>query len=397
MDGALNNVKVLDFTQAYAGATCTLILRELGADVLKVERVDGGDTTRTQPPITEGGEGCNFVALNRGKKGITLNLSSPRGREIALKFAEWADVAMENFRPGVMDRLGLGYADLKKVNPKIIYVSVCGFGHTGPRTMEPGYDVIAQVSGGISCIEGFPHDSPAICGIPIGDYLAPLYATIAILAALNYRTLTGVGQAIDISQQDAVWNLVGIQQGAHYFYTGKTPRRFGNTIPTQCPFGIYPAKDGHVVICVATVGQWELLVKTMGRHDLVGDERYVTSNARVARREEVDAIMKEWTEVRTKQEIYDIMKAAALPCTVVPTFEEVTTDPQLLSRNMVVEIEQVLSGKMRMPGSVFKMSETPGNVAFPAPFLGQHNYEVYSRMLGLNEAQIKELQDEGVI
>jgi crotonobetainyl-CoA:carnitine CoA-transferase CaiB-like acyl-CoA transferase len=397
MERALEKIRILDFGQAYLGSFCTLLLRELGAEVIKIERPAGGDILRTQPPLTEAGESINFIVFNRGKKNITLNLASEMGHDICLELVKWADVTVENFRPGVMDRLGLGYEEVSKVNPRIIYASLSGFGKTGPRSSEPGFDVIAQAAGGIPCIEGFPDDPPSISGIPLGDYIAPFYATIAILAALNYRSETGEGQMIDISQQDAIWALVGMQQGVHYFLTNKIPQRFGSGMPTQVPFGIYPAKDGHVVIAIGTVAQWETFLKVIERDDLIGVERYATANDRVNHRDEVNALVTEWTETRSKEEIVNILKANRLACTLVHDFPEVANDSQLLFRDMIIEVEQILSGKVKMPGSVFKLSKTPGNVRFPSPFLGEHNYEIYCGMLGYSEEEIKKLQDEGII
>ncbi|MBI2869680.1 MAG: CoA transferase [Chloroflexi bacterium] len=397
MAKALEGIKVLDFTQVYVGSLCTLLLRELGAEVVKIERPGTGDMVRTQPPFIPGGqESANFIAFNRGKKGITLNLASAKGRRLCLEMAKKADIVVENFRPGVMDRLGLSYEEIRGINPGIVYASASGFGHTGPRSHEPGFDMVAQVAGGVTCVEGFPDMPPIPSAVPIGDCLAPLYAAIAILAALRFRAVSGQGQWIDISQQDSVWSLVALQFGAPYFATGQIPRRWGTAIPSHTPFGIFPAQDGYVVLCVGTTDQWEGLLRALGREDLVGVERLRTAAGRVSNRAEVETLVREWTVTRPKAEILAAWQAFRLPCTVVPEFTDVVSDPQLLARDMIVEIDQPGSGRLKMPGSVLKLSRTPGDPVAPSPGLGQHNQEVYTD-LGLTAADIEALRREGVI
>ncbi len=399
MAKALDGVKALDFTRVYAGPFCTKLLGDLGAEVIKVEIPGGGDSTRTIPPLIKEveGEGYLFVLLNHGKKSTTLNLRSERGRDICRELTKRADVVVENFAPGVMDNLGLGYEELSKIKPLLIYASVSGFGQTGPRRSQTAYDMVAQAMGGMMSVTGFPDGPPVKAGPCVADFVGGLYATISILAALHHRSKTGEGQMIDISLQDAVWSITAVDFGPNYFLTGEIPQRLGNGLPLVTPYNVYPARDGWVVIVITTVGHWETFLRVIGREDLLGVQKYATMPQRINHRHEVDALVEEWTKTRSVQEIVDELGGAHLPCSPVPEFDEVANDPQLLSREMITEVEQTLTGKVKVLGSVFKLSKTPGEVKSPAPFLGEHNYEVYSNILGYSEQEIKKLQSDGII
>ncbi|MBE0415997.1 MAG: CoA transferase [Dehalococcoidia bacterium] len=396
MAKALDGIKVLDFTRALAGPFCTLQLAELGAEVIKIEIPEGGDLMRGSPQ-TVGDENYMFIVANRGKKSITLNLSSERGREICKELVKKVDVLVENFSPGVMDRLGLGYEELKKVNPGLIYASSSGFGHTGPRSSQTAYDMIIQAMSGYMSVNGYPDSPPTKGGGAIGDTIPALYNTISILAALHYRARTGEGQHIDISMQDCMWAILGPTEVSCYFRTGEDPPRMGNRERDVGPYGAYTAKDGYVVIAVVTVGQWQNFLRIIGREDLIGVEKYATQAERSKHMDEVDALVEEWTRERTMKEIVNTLNDAHLPCSPIPTFAEAANDPQILSRGMVTEVEQVISGRLKVPGSPFKLSKTPGDPTAPAPFLGQHNYEVYSNVLGYSEQEISKLADDGII
>ncbi|MFC1916666.1 CaiB/BaiF CoA transferase family protein [Chloroflexota bacterium] len=397
MAKALEDVKVLDFTQVFAGPFGTMMLKDLGADVIKVERPDGGDSVRNMPPFTAGHESGQFININRGKKSITLNIASEKGLQIAKELVKKVDVVVENFRFGVMDRQGLGYEELSKVNPRIIYASSSGFGHTGPFRDRPSLDVIAQSMGGMISINGFPGDPPVKVGVAVGDFLSTFYGTIAILAALHYRTITGEGQEIDISMQDAVWALTTIEHGPTYFLNNEIPPRRGNGYVGASPDLIHETKDGCVIIAGGNNAQFEKLLRIIGREDLIGDERYSTSAGRVNHRAELNDLVREYTRTVTEEEILDKCIKAGVACSPVLSFDQVANNPQLLSREMVVEIEQPISGKVKVAGSVFKMSKTPGDAKLPAPFLGEHNREIYCEMLGYSEQEVRQLADEGVI
>lgn len=397
MPRALENLKVLDFSRMFAGPFCTMILRELGAEIIKIEIPGGGDGVRTLPPLTHAGEAHIFVNLNRGKKSITLNLDTQKGQEISKELVKKVDVVVENFTPGVMDRLGLGYEELKEINPTLIYASLSGFGHTGPRRLQTAFDTIAQAMGGFMSVTGFPDNPPTKAGPGLADFTSALYATISILAALHYREQEGKGQHIDISMQDCMWAITAVQSAAIYFQTGEVPPRMGNRQYEVTPFGVYPARDGHLVIAIVTVGQWQNFLRVIGREDLLEVEKYATQVERIKYRQEIDTIVETWTKKRSVKEIVATLNSAHLPCSPVPTFDEVANDPQLLSREMVIEVEQLLSGNLKVPGSVFKLSETPGEAKYSAPFLGEHNYEIFSDLLGYGEAEISKFAKDGIV
>ena len=396
MPKALDGVKVLDFTQYNAGPNCSMFLRELGAEVIKVEIPGRGDAERASMPLSKKREALQFICRNRGKKSITLNLKNEKGLGIATALAARADVLVENFAAGVMDRLGLSYEELTRINPRLIYASISGYGHTGPRSSEPSYDLVTQAMGGLMSITGFPDGPPTRVGAALGDYLGGLNTAVAILAALYYRSMTGEGQAIDISMQDGVWAFV-LPERADYFVNNETPKRYGNRYSHVAPAGSYTATNGDFIIFIATENQWGSLLHIIGREDLTGDKRYATREGRTNHRDEVDALVEGWSKTRTVEEILDALKKAKVPCSPVPTFDEVAHDPQLLSRGMIVEVEQPISGKVKLTGSVLKMSKTPGDKRFPAPALGEHNHEIYSGMLGYSREEIQKLKEEGVI
>jgi crotonobetainyl-CoA:carnitine CoA-transferase CaiB-like acyl-CoA transferase len=397
MAGALNGIKVLDFTQVYSGPFCTLLLKDLGADIIKVERPGSGDLTRNDIPHTASLEGGAYIILNRGKKSITLDLKSARGRDICKELAKKVDVLVENFSPGTMGKLGLDCQEMCKINPRLIYASISAYGQTGPRRDFPGFDPIAQAMGGMTAVTGFP-DSPARCGVSIADFSSGFFTAMAIMAALFHRQQTGQGQTIDISMQDCIWQLTSIEYSPYYFLNGQVPKRLGNGHSAMIPSNLYTTKDGdRVFISAGVLVQVHRLYTAMGRKDLIDTPLGANQNERYQHRDEIDAIIGEWTKTKTADEIMTLLKSFDVPCTKLPTFDEVCNDPQLLSRNMMIEVEQALSGKVMVPGSLFKLSRTPGSVQYPAPYLGQHNEEILSEILGYNEEEIARLSNDGVI
>lgn len=393
--GALDGIKVLDFTQVYAGPFCTLLLKDLGAEIIKVEKVEG-DAVRNDAPLTEGLESGTFIILNRGKKGITVNLKTEKGRDMCRELAKKVDIVTENFSSGTMDRLGLGNDDLRKLNPGLIYASITAYGHTGPRRDDPGYDPVIQAMGGMTSVTGMP-DTPTKCGVAIADFGAGLFTAMSILAAIVHRMKTGEGQVIDISLQDCIWMLTSIEFSPHYFIDGKVPPRLGNGHPAMTPGNLYPAKDGSVRIDTGVLSQVERLYRVMGREDLIGTPLASNQKERIKYREEIDALVTAWTRTKSAEEIVTLLKSVEVPCVRVPTFDEVCNDPQLKNREMIIDVEQTVSGKVKVPGSIFKLSRTPGDVSSPAPYLGEHNSEVYSDMLGYSEQEIADLANNGII
>ncbi|MDA8125248.1 MAG: CaiB/BaiF CoA-transferase family protein [Deltaproteobacteria bacterium] len=396
MAKALAGVKVLDFTQYLSGPFCTMMLSELGAEVIKVEMPGKGEPERHASPLTPQKESFQFIDRNRGKKSVTLNLKNPKGLEIAKKLAAKADILVENFATGGMEKLGLGYDVLSKLNPGLIFASISGFGHTGPRRNDISYDVVSQAMGGLMAVTGYPDGGPLRTGISIGDYLSGFNCTIAILAALHYKTLTGEGQAIDISMQDAVWGLV-FPDRADYFVTGKVPGRFGNQFASSVPFGSYDAKDGAVIICTIADAQWQKVLQAIGREDLANDERFASRDIRVKNREAVNAVVDGFCKTHTVEEIVSALKKFGVACSPLPTFDQVANDPHLEAREMFVEVEQPVSGKVKLLGSTFKMTKTPGDRKMPAPAVGEQNKDIYGGLLGIDAKELEQLKAEGVI
>jgi CoA:oxalate CoA-transferase len=398
MAGALEGIKVLDFSLAYAGPFCTLLLRDLGAEIIKVERTvrDGGEVPRQRKPRTKACESGEFIMLNRGKKSVTLNLKSEKGQNMARSLAQKVDVLLENYSPGVMDKLGLGSKELCKLNPELIYTSISGFGHTGPRKFDAVFDPIAQAMGGLMSVTGYPDGTPTKAGVPLADLMTGIFTALAIVSALHNRTTTGLGQVIDMSLQDCVFLPTAIWCGPTYFLDGRIPGRFGNGDEWLTPANLYSAKDGYVYIAGPRPEQIQRFFKTMGRNDLIGSPLCSDENNRVRYKKEIDDLVGEWTKTRTTEEILDSLKKADVPCSAVPDFKQVCNDPQIQNREMVIDVDQ-LSEKVKAPGSVFKFSRTPGNIKYPAYALGEHNLDLYGSMLKLTKKELEKLAAEGVI
>jgi crotonobetainyl-CoA:carnitine CoA-transferase CaiB-like acyl-CoA transferase len=396
MSEALEGIRVLDFTQYLSGPHCTSVLSELGAEVIKIELPGKGEPERVAMPMTPKRESYQFLSYNRGKKSITLNLKSPKGVEIVKKLAAKVDILVENFAPGGMDRLGLSYEEISKINPRIIYASISGFGQTGPRRNDVSYDVVAQAMGGLMSVTGHPNGEPVKAGISLGDYMGGYNGVIGILAALYYRTITGEGQAIDISMQDGIWAMV-FPDRADYFDTLVVPKGIGNRLGSSAPFGAYHAKDGYVVICTITDPQWHKVLQAMGREDLISEPRYASRENRAKNMEEVEALVHAWSKNKSVEEILSILKEAGVPCSPLPSFDQVAHDPHLLSREMIVEVDQPISGKVKLTGSVYKMSKTPGNRRKGVPAAGENNEEIFHQFLGMEAQEIQKLKEEGII
>ena len=396
MPGILDGIKVLDFTQVYSGPFCTLLLKDLGAEIIKVERPGSGDLTRNDIPHTEGMEGGAYIILNRGKKSLTVDLKTGQGCDICKELVKKVDVLVENFSPGTMDKLGLGSKEMCALNPRLIYASLSAYGQTGPMKDYPGFDPVAQAMGGMTAVTGFP-DRPTRTGVSIADFSSGFFTALSIVSALFHRQRTGEGQTIDISMQDCIWQLTSIEYSPYYFLNGQDPPRLGNGHSAMIPCNLYPTKDGHVIISAGVLVQVHRLYTAMGRQDLIDTPLGKNQNERYHHRSEIDKIISDWSITKTTDEVISLLKDADVPCTRLPTFSEVCNDPQLLSRNMIIEVEQAISGKVKVPGSLFKFSKTPGNIRYPAPLLGEHNQEILSEMLGYTEEKITQFSNEGAI
>lgn len=394
--GALSNLKVLDLTRVLAGPFCTMMLADMGADIIKIEQAGKGDDTRAMGPF-KNGESAYYMNLNRNKRGMTLNLKDPRGKELFLEMVKKADIVTENFRPGTMEKLGIGYEDLKKVNPGIIYAAISGFGHSGPYKMRPGYDIIAQAMSGLMSTTGWPGGEPTRTGTAMGDVLAGLSCAIGILAAVNARNLTGAGQKVDVALVDsAVASLEIINM--IYLVEGRVPQRIGNRYESTYPYDSFKASDGSLVIGAGNTKLWQNLCKVIGRPELAKAPEYLEVQDRVAKHEELKVIIEEWTRKYTVQEVLDMVNAGGIPCAPIMSIDKIVEDPHIAGdREMFVKTQHPVAGDLTVTGSHIKLSDTPASIRTPSPLLGQHNADILGELLGLDTEKVKELEEAGVL
>ncbi|MCI2061532.1 MAG: CoA transferase [Eubacteriaceae bacterium] len=395
-NGALEGVRVLDLSRVLAGPFCTMMMADMGAEVIKVEMPEKGDDSRAFPPFIEG-ESVYFMNLNRNKKGITLNLKSEEGKKIFLELVKKADILVENYRPGTMEKLGLGWETLKEVNPKLVYGAVSGFGHTGPYSKRAGYDIIGQAMSGLMSVTGWPDGSATRCGGPMSDVMGGISLCVGILSALHYSKETGIGQKVDIALVDTlVASLQIINQ--IYLATGRIPDRIGNRYESSYPYDTFPTKDGtDVVIGCANDKFWKLLCGFMGREDLINDPRTKANRERVQNHDFVRDVVMEWTKTQNSGEIVDRLLSEGIPSCPIYNIRQVTEDPQIAgARNMFIEEEYPKVGKLKVTNTHIKMSETKPGFRTPSPELGQNNEEIL-KSLGLDESEIKELRNKKVI
>lgn len=394
--GPLHGVRVLDLTRVVAGPYCSMFLGDLGAEVVKVEQPGIGDDTRGWGPPFAGGESAYFLCINRNKQSLTLDLKSRRAVEILRMLARQADVIIENFRPGTMERLGLGEKALREINPRLIYASLTGFGADGPMSDTPGYDLIVQAWGGLMSITGTPEGDPVKVGVAIIDLVAGLMLGKAITAALYAREKTGVGQRIDTSLLEAeVACLINV--GSNYLVGGKIPARWGNAHPNIVPYQHFKTSDGYLVIGVASETIWKRFCAAVGRPELIDDPRFTNNAKRVENRAELIAILSEMFFQRSNDTWFQLLTKAEVPCAPVQTIDQVFKDPQVLHREMLMEVEHPTAGKVRMAGIPVKFSRTPAAVCKPPPLLGQHNEAVLKNWLGMSAEAVEELKKEKII
>lgn len=394
--GALQGVKILDLSRVLAGPFATMMMADMGAEVIKIEIPIKGDDSRQFGPFVKG-ESAYYMNLNRNKKGITLNLKSPIGKEMFLKMIEKADIILENYRPGTMEKLGLGYEELKKVNPAIIYACVSGFGHYGPYKDRAGYDIIGQAMSGLMSTTGFPGGEPTRTGTAMSDVLAGLSVTIGTLAALNYKNKTGLGQKVDVSLVDStVASMEIINQ--IYLVEKRIPERIGNRYESVYPYDSFKASDGRIVIAAGNDKLWSKVCELMGKPELATCEKFDKNIKRVNKHEEVKLIVEAWSSKHTIDELNDALLKVGVPVSPINTIDRVVKDPHIAgAREMFVEIEHPIAGKMKITGSHIKLSKTKSSIRTPAPILGQHNKEIYSELLDFSEEEIKSMKEEGII
>ncbi len=393
---ALLGVKVLDMSRVLAGPFCGMLLADMGADVIKLEVPGHGDDSREFPPFKEG-QSLYFTNLNRGKRGVTLNLKDEEGKRVFLELVRKCDVLIENFSPGTMERLGLGYEELRKVNPRLVYAAISGFGQTGPYRSRPGYDIIGQAMGGLLSVTGWPDSPPTRSGTAIGDILSSLFCTIGILAALNIRERTGRGQLVDVSLVDSVYAaLENIPQ--KFFVEGKVPGRIGNRYEFIYPYDTFRARDGWVVLGIANDAIWGRFLEAAGLEHLRVDERFSSNKVRVENHAALRAVIEGWTGGLGKDEIVELLNANRVPSCPIYDVKEASEDPHISkARGMVVELEQPGLGTVRLQGNPVKMSETDPKPRGPAPELGGDTGEVLRELLGYDEETVERLKRRGAI
>ncbi|PEQ14256.1 CoA transferase [Novosphingobium sp. PC22D] len=392
--GPLAGVRVLDFTRVLAGPAASLALADLGAEVIKIEPPGTGDETRTFPPMREG-ESHYYLAVNRGKKSIVVDLKSSEGIALVKDLAAKCDILVENYRPGVMDRLGLGWEVMHAINPRLIYCAISGYGQTGPLKDRPSFDIVLQAMSGALSMNGERDGLPTKLGIPLGDLVGGINGPIGIISALYERERTGKGRYIDVSLMDGLMGMLGyIAQLA--FFTGSDPQRVGSQHPNLVPYGIFPARDGSIVIACLTPGFWSRICASIERPELTGDARYDTLEKRRDAREEVNAIVSAFTETRTVDELVAIFTTHQVPHAPILGVTEALSQPQAREREMVVEVEHAALGTIPIVNRSIRFDE-PQPLPTAPPVLGQDTASILEDVLGLSAERIDELRRAGVV
>ena len=407
MSRPLSHIRVLDLSRVLAGPWASQNLADLGAEVIKVERPGSGDDTRAWgPPFLKNADGretnnsAYYLSVNRGKKSVTLDISRPEGQRIARELAARSDVLLENYKVGGLAKYGLGYDEIRRLNPSIVYCSVTGFGQTGPHAHRPGYDFIFQGMGGLMSITGerddLPGGGPQKVGIAITDVLTGMYAALAVTAAIAHRERTGEGQYIDLALLDTIVAF-GANQIFNYFVSGKVPPRYGNAHANLAPYEVFSAADGHIILAAGNDTQWQSFCRAAGRSELGADPRFRTNPDRIRNRKELIPLVRDIMKERTRKDWIERLDAAGVPCGPINNYEEVFDDPQVRHRGLKIETPHPLSRSLPGIASPMRFSKTPVEYDLPPPLLGQHTREVLSGLLALTEPDIDRLRAEGVI
>ena len=392
--GPLNGIRVIDLTQVLFGPFATMLLGDMGAEIIKIERPEVGDIARGNGPVVNG-VSTYFLSLNRGKKSVTLNLATRQGAEVLLKLAACADVLVENYKPGTMEKLGLGYETVRKINPGIIYVSGSGFGQYGPYAGKPAYDVVVQAMGGVMSITGEEGGPPVRPGVSYGDITAGLFLCIATLAALEERHKSDKGQYIDISMLDC---QVTVQENAfvRYLNTGELPRALGTRHAVMTPFQVFPTKDGYIAVALrgGANDQWPLFCAAINRVDIIDDPRFTDGWSRTQHYSELEPILTEVMKTRATNAWIEELEKAGIPCGPVNNIAQAAADPQIAARDMIVSVRRPQAGDFKVVNSPFKFSRTPSEVNGFSPELGENTEEILKRLLQISPQEIKRLKEE---
>jgi crotonobetainyl-CoA:carnitine CoA-transferase CaiB-like acyl-CoA transferase len=392
----LDDVKVLDLSHALAGPYCTLLLAQYGARVYKLEPPEGGDIGRSWGPPFQGGESAYFLALNPNKLGVSINLKHPEGRELCLRLMEKVDVVIENFRPGSMERLGLGYDAARRRNERLIYCSISGYGQNGPSRDLPAMDLILQASSGLISVTGSPGGGLARCGHSVADVTAGMFAAIAILLALRARDRTGQGQFLDVSMLDCMVSAMS-SNFANYLGSGEVPVPMGTAFKQIVPYRTFPTADRDIAVAVASDKLWAAFCRAIEQPELAADPRYATNPLRVENRASLEPLLLDLFRRRSSREWLETLAAAGVPCTPVCTLDEVCADPQAEARDLFPTLPHPTAGPSQVTGVPVKMSESPGRTRFPSPLLGQHTRLVLHSLLCLDSATLDRLAAEKII
>jgi len=386
---------VLDLTRVLAGPFCSMMLGDMGAEVIKVEEPGRGDDTRGWPPFA-GGEATYFMAVNRNKRSLTLNLKAPEGREILKRLAVRSDVLLENFRPGTMERLGLGYAEIAALNPRLVYCAISGFGESGPEASRPGYDLIIQGESGLMDLTGFPDGPPVKVGTSIADLVSGLMGAHGVVLALLARRRTRRGQKVEVAMLDVIASLLTYQAGI-YFGTGQRPGRRGNAHPSIVPYEVFKARDAYLTIGAANDSLWERCCGALGHPELARDSRFDTMAARVKNREVLVALFNEILSERPAHDWLRVLDAAGVPAGLIKRVDEVCESPHLRARGMIVDLPHPTAGSVTGMGVPVKLHATPGEAVSPPPTLGQHTTEILTRLLRFKRAEVDRLRTAGIV
>lgn len=396
--GPLSGLRVLDLTRVLAGPTCTQMLGDLGAEVIKIERPEAGDDTRgfAPPFVPNTKESAYFVGVNRNKKSVTLDIAKPEGQAIIHKLLEHCDILVENFKVGALAKYGLGYDQLAKTHPRLIYCSITGFGQTGPYAPRPGYDALIQAMGGVMSLTGEPNGSPQKVGVPVADLFAGLYGCIGILAAVNHRNNTGQGQQIDIGMLDThvAWLA---NQGMNYLATGENPPRLGNQHPNIAPYQEFPTKDGYIILAVGNDPTFERFCKAFGQEALLADPRFSTNPIRVQNRQLVTDTLTPVMKSKTTAEWIEALEALKIGCGPINTLEQVFADPHVQAREMVVEMAHGSGETVKVIANPVKLSATPPSYRSAPPVLGEHTQDVLTSVLKMSASDIATLKEKGIV